>query len=189
MTASVNAGFLSTGAPSNFGPSANEVEDPVWMEPAKSLFSIVILVTTLTVYKSSMFGVYKKWLLDCLETSIHFNLILLASATLYVMNTNGDQAALANVSLSIVFLTFILVIGYHIVILTPGDNLRKMFSGIKLKNNQSDTLINNDYREAESLELFEHGNDDIHNSKQSDVEYVGTTTDSDKLTILSTSTY
>lgn len=157
--------------------------------PAKSLFSIVILVTTLTVYKSSVFGVYKKWPLDYLETSIHFNLILLASATLYVMNTNGNQAALANVSLSIVFITFILVIGYHLVILVPGDHLRKMLSWINSKNDQSDMLINNDYREAESLELFEHCNDGMHSSKESDVEYVGTTNDSDKLNILSTITY
>ena len=156
--------------------------------PAKSLFSIVLLVTSLAVYKSSVFGVYKKWPLDCLETTMHFNLILLASATLYVLNTNGNQAALANVSLSIFFITFILVIGYHLMIIIPGNYLRKMLSWIKLKNDQSDVLISNDYREAESLQLFEHGNKDLCNSKLSDVEYVGTTNDSNKLTI-STSTY
>ena len=124
--------------------------------PAIGLFSIIILVTTLTVYKSFVFGVYKKWPLDCLETTIQFNLTLLASATLYVMNTNGNQAALANISLSIVFITFIFVIGYHLTILIFGDNYKNVFNWLKLRSDHSTDLITNDYREAASLKLFEY---------------------------------
>ena len=134
--------------------------------PAISLFSIIILVTTLTVYKSFVFGVYKKWPLDCLETTIQFNLILLASATLYVMNTNGNQAALANISLSIVFITFIFVIGYHLMILIFGDNYRKVFNWLKLRSDHSTDLITNDYREAASLQLFEYTNEDVCDMKE-----------------------
>ena len=156
--------------------------------PAISLFSIIILVTSLTVYKSSVFGVYKKWPLDCLETTIHFNLILFASATMYVMNTSGNQAALANTSLSVVFITFIFVIGYHLLILILGDKYKQMFSWAKSKSDDSSGLIGNGYREAESLQLFERSSADTFDNKQSGVRYVGCSNDSDELAV-STSTY
>ena len=145
----------------------------VTRNPDINLFAMIVLVTTLTVYKSAVSGVYKKWPLDCLEVTIQFNLILFASATKYIMDTGGKQAMLANISLSIVFITFILIIGYHILALIFRGNLVKMLNWMKLRSDRSDILISDDLRDAESLQLFEQ--DQFGDSVQSKTNYVGVT--------------
>ena len=142
--------------------------------PTVSLFAIIVLVTMLTVLKSLMSGVYKQWPLDCLETTIQFNLILFASATIYVNNCNGNQAVLANLSLSIVFITFIFIIAYHIFITVIGKNSNKLFNWMKLRYGRSNDELLHEYREADSLQLFEYSNQDVRDSVQSDTEYHGT---------------
>ena len=144
--------------------------------PTVSLFAIIVLVPMLTVLKSLMSGVYKQWPLDCLETTIQFNLILFASATIYVNNCNGNQAVLANLSLSIIFITFIFIITYHIFITVIGKNSNKLFNWMKVRygrSNDIDELLH-EYREADSLQLFEYSNQDVRDSVQSDTEYHGT---------------
>ena len=142
--------------------------------PTVSLFAIIVLVTMLTVLKSLMSGVYKQWPLDCLETTIQFNLILFASATIYVNNCNGNQAVLANLSLSIVFITFIFIIAYHIFITVIGKNSNKLFNWMKVRYGRSNDELLHEYREADSLQLFEYSNQDVRDSVQSDTEYHGT---------------
>ena len=58
------------------------------------------------MYKNKYFGV--------LEASYILNLGILAAATNYVQQAGGNQAAVAYTSTSIAFLTFILIIIYHI---------------------------------------------------------------------------
>ena len=139
-----------------------------------SLFAIIVLVTMLTVLKSIMSGVHKQWPLDCLETTIQLNLILFASATIYVNNCNGNQAVLTNLSLSIVFITFIFIIAYHIFITVIGKNSNKLFNWIKVRYGRSNDELLHEYREADSLQLFEYNNQDVRDSVQSDTEYHGT---------------
>ena len=92
--------------------------------PAVNLFAVVILTTALLVYKSIIAGVYKHWPLDVLESTIHFNLILFSSSTMYIMEESGSQLILANISLAIVFITFIIIIAYHIFVLLFRDKVR-----------------------------------------------------------------
>ena len=117
--------------------------------PAVNLFGVIILVTALTVYKGVLMGVYKSWPLDILESIIHFNLILFASSTMYIMEGGGNQTILANISLAIVFITFILIIGYHILALLFRDKTTA-FINILNWNGQ------NRGRVSENLDDFDH---------------------------------
>ena len=103
-------------------------------DPIINLLAIIILVTTTNVYKGSVSGVYRKWPLDILETSIHFNLILLSAATMYVTYNDGNQALLVKISLSIYFITCIIIIGYRVLLSIFGNKLKKLLS---LKRNQN----------------------------------------------------
>ena len=91
--------------------------------PAVNLFAVVILTTGLLVYRGIIAGVYKQWPLDVLESTIHFNLILLSSSTLYIMEGSGNQVVLANISLAVIFITFIIIIGYHVLVLLFRDKV------------------------------------------------------------------
>ena len=117
--------------------------------PAVNLFGVIILVTALTVYKGVLMGVYKSWSLDILESIIHFNLILFASSTMYIMEGGGNQTILANISLAIVFITFILIIGYHILALLFRD---KTTTFINILNRNGQKRVS----DSENLDNFDH---------------------------------
>ena len=130
--------------------------------PAVNLYAIIVLVTTLTVYKGSVSGVYRKWPLDVVETTVHLNLTLFAASTLYVMHAGGNQTVLTNVSLSIFFLTLITILGYHILIcsdklscLSEKLNFRKQRAISIEYHNQ---LVDNDSHDSNSIQL--HGDAD-----------------------------
>lgn len=143
-----------------------------------NLFTIIVLITTITVYKGSVLGVYKKWPLDILETSVHFNLILFSAATMYATYTNGSQTLLANISLSIYFITFLIVITYHVLFSTFCEKLYKKFN-LKISLGQHylyrhfDTSLNfNKFRDADTLQLFDNDSQEADGiSKDSTVSY------------------
>jgi len=61
-------------------------------------------------------GVYRKWPLDIIESSFILNLGLLAVSTSYILehgNSQRAQAVVVNVSVGIVFASFIAVLVYH----------------------------------------------------------------------------
>ena len=58
-------------------------------------------------------GVYKKWLLDVLESSSFLNLGILSAATAYVNKNGGNQMAVTYTSLYVAMVTFIGVLLYH----------------------------------------------------------------------------
>ena len=64
-------------------------------------------------------NIFKKWLIDCLESFFYFNIIILASFTAYNLNTenNQDGVAYMSVVLSMVVTLFILL--YHVYMYTP----------------------------------------------------------------------
>ena len=128
--------------------------------PAVNLYAIIVLVTTLTVYKGSVSGVYRKWPLDVLETTLHLNLILFAASTLYVMHAGGNQIVLANVSLSIFFLTFITILGYHVILLICSDKLSRLNKKLNFKKQRAisieyhNQLVDDDSRDSDSIQLY-----------------------------------
>ena len=78
-------------------------------------FGILVWPWTIgSLYKNQYFGVYKNKYFGVLEASYILNLGILAAATNYVQQAGGNQAAVAYTSTSIAFLTFILIIIYHI---------------------------------------------------------------------------
>ena len=128
-------------------------------DPLINLFAIIILVTTINVYKGSVSGVYRKWPLDILETSIHFNLILFSAATMYITYTGGNQPLLTNVSLSSYFITFSIIVVYHALFTIFGKKWNRKFN-FRIKSQQ---YHHNDkslemFRDAESLQLFDSDN-------------------------------
>ena len=58
--------------------------------------------------------IYKNRLQDSLETLFLTNIVFLAIATLYIRETNGNQSALANTSMAISFVLFLVILGYQI---------------------------------------------------------------------------
>ena len=129
-------------------------------DPIINLFAIIVLVVTINMYKGSVSGVYRKWPLDILETSVHFNLILFSAATMYVIYTGGNQPLLTNVSLSIYFITFNIIIGYHVLLALCGKKLNKFNSKSRQYCNHNNSLET--FRDPESLQLFDstdHGLD------------------------------
>ncbi len=110
--------------------------------PAVNLFAVVILTTALLVYKGIIAGVYKHWPLDVLESTIHFNLILFSSSTMYIMEGNGNQVVLANISLAVVFITFIIIVTYHILVLLFRDKVRAFLERFNSKGQREVSVSN-----------------------------------------------
>ena len=123
--------------------------------PAVNLFAVIVLITALTVYKGVVLGVYKSWPLDALESMIHFNLILFSSSTMYIKEGSGNQTVLANTSIAIIFITFILIVGYHILVLLFRD---KTIAVIKRLNKDGQRKISvSDYvDDFDSHQLIEY---------------------------------
>ena len=132
----------------------------VTRNPAVDLYAIIVLVTTLTVYKGSVSGVYRKWPLDFLETTLQLNLILFVASTLYVMHAGGNQTVLANVSLSIFFLTFITILGYHVILLICSDKLSRLNEKLNFRMQRAisieyhNQLVDNNSRDSDSIQLY-----------------------------------
>ena len=78
--------------------------------PILSAGSISVGLILLRVINSR---IYKNSLQDSLETLFLTNVIILAVATYHVIVTNEDQLALANTSMAISFILFLIVLGYH----------------------------------------------------------------------------
>ena len=152
-------------------------------DPTVNVFAIIVLVTTLTVYKSSVLGVYRNWSLDILETTIHFNLILFAASTMYIMYAGGNQIILANISLSIVFITLVFIIGYHVLALFSNNIIESLVERLNWRRQRSmsidfsEKLIDDGYMycDADSHQLYEYcvpGQRRESNGKQSNINYV-----------------
>ena len=111
--------------------------------PAVNLFAVVILTTALLVYRGIIAGAYKHWPLDVLESAVHFNLILFSSSTMYIIEASGNQIVLANISLSIIFITFIIIVGYHMLVLLFRDKLAAFLK--MLSSNGQKRVSDSDY--------------------------------------------
>ena len=146
--------------------------------PEVNLYSIIVLVTAINIYRSIVRGVYNKRLQDCLETVIHFNLILFAVSTTYVLDTDGNQTVLVNILLSVLFVTFIGITGYHIVTTTCGKRVKQFFDNL---NSRKAAQRYSDYEESlitqddELLEMNDKSRQDEEPEvKHTSVRYVKT---------------
>ena len=131
--------------------------------PAVNLYSIIVLVTAINIYRSIVRGVYDKRLQDCLETVIHFNLILFAVSTTYVLDTNGNQTVLVNILLSVPFVTFVGISSYHIVTTACGKKVKQFFDNLNPRkaaqrySDYEESLITQD---SELLEMHDNSRQD-----------------------------
>ena len=95
--------------------------------------------------------IYRKWLLDAMETITYFNIIAFAGFTAYTLESNGNQAAVAVVSTSVTLIMLVAIIVYHVYTYTCiGRLLRKLgintrnLSKLKLHKQRNTSAANSD---------------------------------------------
>lgn len=87
-------------------------------------FTVGALLTIKGLYAKP---IYRKRLLDGMETVIYFNIIAFTAFTAYTMESKGNQVAVAIVSTSVILIMLIAVIAYHVYTYTCiGRLLRKL---------------------------------------------------------------
>ena len=88
----------------------------IFADPRINLVLITVLITGICIFRSyvKVSSLYKNRLIDILELTYYFNIILYTVATLYVRGTGrDDQNIVAIVSISITFVTFVATVSYH----------------------------------------------------------------------------
>ena len=83
-------------------------------EPSINLLAITTVCIGVGSISWIVHGIYSQRLLDVLEVSFIFNLGMFAAATYHVKVAGGNQAAVANTSISIAFFTFVGIVFVHI---------------------------------------------------------------------------
>ena len=80
--------------------------------------STIIAISALLLFKGVIATrVYKNWLLDVIETAIYFNLLAFSALTWYNVPSrtqSGKQVAVANTSVTIIFILLLGVITFHV---------------------------------------------------------------------------
>ena len=62
---------------------------------------------------------------------------------MYIIEASGNQVVLANISLSIIFITFIIIVGYHMLVLLFRDKLAAFLK--MLSSNGQKRVSDSDY--------------------------------------------
>ena len=78
---------------------------------------VIVLASTVLLVLIALLGnrIYKIWYLNILEMSFIANLCILATASLYIRLTGGNQSLATLTSISVAFTTFIGIVIYHLV--------------------------------------------------------------------------
>ena len=85
-------------------------------DPRVDFISTIFVVGSLILFKGVVAKrIYKSVLLDIMETTIYFNLVIFAAFTWYSLDFGGNQVAVAYVSVLIIFVLLLAVIIYHIL--------------------------------------------------------------------------
>ena len=85
-------------------------------DPSINHFVIVIASTVLLLLIALLGNrIYKTWYLNILEMSFVANLCILATASLYIRLTGGNQSLATLTSISVAFVTFIGIVIHHLV--------------------------------------------------------------------------
>ena len=80
---------------------------------ALQLLGIILVLFFLFAFLAFVGGVYKTWPLNLLEYSFLLNLAVLSAGTLYCLTTGSNTHAITQASVSIVFISTMLIILYH----------------------------------------------------------------------------
>ena len=85
-------------------------------DPRITLSSTIFIMSLLFLY-IAMFGIkmYKHWLINATETFTYFNLIALSIFTWYTTDAGGNQRAVTNISVGIIFIQLLAILLYHIL--------------------------------------------------------------------------
>ena len=97
-------------------------------DPSINLLAILVGVGMLHMWAWVNGGVYRSWCLDALEGSFALNLIVLAAATYHIKLAVGNQLsqlAIGYTSISIVFMTFIVILAFRLANATGFDKYLK----------------------------------------------------------------
>ena len=79
-------------------------------DPAINLLAVSVTIMCLLTYLTFLGGIYKRVILDMIEFSFYLNLGVLSVATLYTRHTDGDQDKVVCTSVSIAFISFLIII-------------------------------------------------------------------------------
>ena len=121
-------------------------------DPQIQLISIIVILSCVILLKMFIATkIFKKWLIDSLESFFYFNIIIFASFTAYNLSTGGNQDGIAytSVVLSIVVTIFILL--YHVYAYTWFfKKLRNSKFVVNFKNRLTSSLNPQFNKESQS---------------------------------------
>ena len=89
----------------------NFTRDP-WLNLVSTIFVIGFLLLVKGIIAKR---IYRSWILDVLETSIYFNLVIFSAVTLYTLESEGKQMGIAYTSVMLIFIPFLVVIIVHVL--------------------------------------------------------------------------
>ena len=86
------------------------------LDPRVNLVSVILIVGGLILLKGIVAKrVYKSRLIDVMETAVYFNLVAFSALTLYSLEVERSQAAVAYTSVTIIFILLLGVITFHVL--------------------------------------------------------------------------
>ena len=88
----------------------------VSLDPRIDLMATIFVVGGLILWKGIIAKrIYKNWPLDVMETAIYFNLFAFSVLTWYNLDFGGSQAAVAYISVTVIFILLLGVIVFHVL--------------------------------------------------------------------------
>ena len=94
-------------------------------DPQIQLISIIFVMICIILLKMVITTkIFKKWLIDSLDSFFYFNIIFLASFTAYNLSTGNNQDGIAYTSVVLSIVVTIFILSYHFYMYTP------FFSGV-----------------------------------------------------------
>ena len=117
--------------------------------PRINLLAICLTVSCLFVLKAVLLvKVYRKWLIELVEFSFYFNLLVFTFSSFYSLGDIDTQMAIAHTSTSISLITFLGIILYHLISTVRGARWVKTLKDKATKRNHHSTqtdLLLHDY--------------------------------------------
>ena len=111
-------------------------------KPEDFFLSVIFIISCIILAKGvTAKRIYKNWLVDVMETSIYFNLVVFAAFTVCNLDTKGNQAAIAYTSVMVPLILFLVVIAFHALRYTrlyKCPLVQKMFKQISSKLNKKE---------------------------------------------------
>ena len=148
-------------------------------DPQIQLISIIFILSCVILLKMFIATkIFKKWLIDSLESFFYFNTIFLASFTAYNLSTGNNQDGVAYTSVVLSIMVIILVLLYHVYAYTSlfrGLRNSKCVAYFKNRMASTESDTNEDGRHSitdYSNSIRRHDDiQDITNPLTSDAEY------------------